>query len=150
MITNTRMLHFRDIRDPRNAAYYGHLTPLTAGKEIPFDIKRVYYIYGVDASAKRGFHSHRELEQVLICLGGSVRVHVKTPFEEEIVTLSKGDEGLYIGAYVWREMFDFSEHATLLVLASQDYDEQDYYRSYEAYLPDAIAYFSQKTEESNT
>ncbi|MEA4998105.1 MAG: FdtA/QdtA family cupin domain-containing protein [Candidatus Limiplasma sp.] len=147
MVTNTRLLQFRDIRDPRNPDFYGHLTPVSAGKEIPFDIRRVYYIYGVDAAAERGFHSHRALEQVLICLSGSVRIRVKTPFQEEVVLLDQGHIGLYIGPYVWREMFDFSEHAALLVLASQDYDEHDYYRTYQEYEADARAYFTQKTEE---
>ncbi len=143
---NTRMIEFRDIRDPRQQEFYGHLTPIECGQEIPFDVKRIYYIYGVDHAARRGYHSHRDLEQVLICLGGSVKIQVKTPYEEEIVTLDSPTKGLYIGPMIWREMFAFSEHAALLVLASRHYDESDYLRDYSAYEAEARRYFREAGE----
>lgn len=138
---NVHLINFRDIKDPERAQFFGHLTPLECGKEIPFDIKRVYYISGVDPQARRGFHSHKELEQVLIALSGPVKILVKTPFEEETVLLDKPWQGLYIGPMVWREMFDFSEHTTLLVLASRHYDENDYIRQYADYEKLALPYF---------
>lgn len=138
---NTRIIRLRDIQDPRQKDFYGHLTPIECGQEIPFDVKRIYYIYGVDHEARRGYHSHRDLEQVLICLSGSVKILVKTPYEEEVVELDSPDKGLYIGPMVWREMFSFSEHATLLVLASHHYDESDYLRDYQQYEAEATTYF---------
>ena len=102
---------------------------------------RIYYIYGVDQAARRGYHSHRDLEQVLICLSGSVKILVKTPEKEEIVLLDSPSKGLYIGPMIWREMFEFSEHATLLVLASRHYDESDYLRDYQQYEAEAKEYF---------
>lgn len=143
-VPNTGMVTFRDIHNPDGPQGLGHLTPITGGIHVPFDIKRIYYIHSVGPDIRRGFHSHRDLHQVLIALGGSVKVLVKTPFEETVVELNKPWEGLYIGPYIWREMFDFSEHATLLVLASADYTESDYLRKYEDYEPEAKEYFTQQ------
>ena len=138
---NTKILTFRDIRDPERSDFFGHLTPIECGQEIPFDVHRIYYIYGVDQAARRGYHSHRDLEQVLICLSGSVKILVKTPEKEEIVLLDSPSKGLYIGPMIWREMFEFSEHATLLVLASRHYDESDYLRDDQQYEAEAKEYF---------
>lgn len=113
---------------------WGKLVALEGNDLIPFHIRRVYYIYGVQKGVRRGFHSHKKLEQVLICVHGSVKILVKTPDEEEIVTLNKPNEGLYIGPNIWREMYDFSEDAVLLVLASAHYKESDYIRKYDDYL----------------
>lgn len=143
-VPNTGMIAFRNITNTAAAEDQGHLTPITGREDIPFDIRRIYYIYGVDHDLRRGFHSHRDLEQVLIALGGTVKVLVKTPVCEQVVTLEKPWEGLYIGPYVWREMFDFSENATLLVLASEPYTESDYLRDYDAYEQEAIEFFSDK------
>lgn len=103
-------------------------------KSIPFNIKRVYYIYDVEEKVRRGFHSHKKLQQVLICVHGSVKILLKTPDEEEIVTLDNPNEGLYIGPNIWREMYDFEDDAVLLVLASDHYKESDYVRKYDNYL----------------
>jgi dTDP-4-dehydrorhamnose 3,5-epimerase-like enzyme len=109
----------------------GSLVAIQSPESIPFDIQRVYYIYGVDSKKyRRGFHAHRDLEQVLICVKGSLKVLVKTPKEEIIYSLSSPDKGLFIGKMIWREMFEFSKDAVLLVLASKKYDEGDYYREY--------------------
>lgn len=109
--------------------------------EIPFDIKRCYYIYDVSEEIRRGFHSHMDLEQVLICVHGSVKILVKTPFEEEVVTLDSPDKGLYIGPMIWREMFEWQHEAVLLVLASKHYNEADYIRDYAQYEKCAKEYF---------
>ena len=112
---------------------WGKLVALEGNGEIPFNIKRVYYIYGVEEGVRRGFHSHKKLEQILICVHGSVKILLKTPEEEEIVTLNKANEGLYIGPNVWREMYDFSSDAVLLVLASDNFKPSDYIREYPDY-----------------
>lgn len=125
---NVKMIQFID-----HGGEVGHLTAIEAQKDIPFVINRIYYITGVPGDVTRGFHSHRHLEQVLVCVSGSVKIRVKTPFEEQIVLLDSPEKGLFIGNMIWREMFDFSEHAVLLVLASEYYAETDYIRDYQTY-----------------
>ena len=127
-MNNTGIICFK-----RHIDQYGSLTPIEGGNDIPFVIKRVYYIYDVLPEVARGFHSHKKLHQVLIPLGGSIAVKLKTPFEEKCVYLNKPYEGLYIGPHIWREMYDFSKGSTLLVLASDFYDESDYIRSFHDY-----------------
>ena len=112
---------------------YGKLIALEENKEIPFNIKRVYYIYEVEPEVRRGFHSHKKLEQVLICVHGSVKILLKTPNEEKIIILDNPSQGLYIGTDIWREMYDFEDDAVLRVLASDYYDENDYIRNYNDY-----------------
>lgn len=136
MIENCHKISFKHFDDER-----GSLSAIESRKDIPFDIKRIYYITSVPSDIVRGFHSHRELEQVLLCLNGSVKIRTKTPYEEEVILLDNPAEGLYIGHMVWREMFDFSEGAVLLVLASEYYTENDYIRSYEDYEKEATVYF---------
>lgn len=130
---------FKDFTDK-----YGHLTPLEANDDIPFDIKRIYYISKVEPDVRRGFHSHIDLEQILICVSGSVKILTKTPYEEEITILDDQTKGLYIGPMVWREMYDFSEHAVLLVMASKHYDVEDYIRDYDKYEKMALEYFKEE------
>ncbi|BCZ47088.1 dTDP-6-deoxy-3,4-keto-hexulose isomerase [Clostridium gelidum] len=129
---NVSMLKFIDIKDK-----YGHLTPIESKIDIPFEIKRIYCITRVDQGITRGFHSHRKLHQVLICINGSVKIRTKNPIEEEVIELNDPSVGLYLGNYVWREMFDFSEGSVLLVIASEYYDENDYIRNYDFYLEEA-------------
>ena len=112
----------------------GQLIALEEFKEIPFSIKRVYYIYGTKEGVRRGFHAHRDLEQILICVNGSCKIHLDDGKETEEVILNKPNEGLYISSNVWREMYDFSSDAVLLVLASKLFDESDYIRNYDDFL----------------
>lgn len=139
---NIKMIRFKKIGND-----VGHLTPVEGELDIPFSIRRVYYITCVPNGVTRGFHSHRSLEQVLICLSGSVKVRVQTPFEEQVIQLGDSAEGLYIGHMVWREMFDFSEGTVLMVLASEHYSESDYIRDYKIYEKEAVAYFDGKGGE---
>ena len=125
MVENTHIIEFQ-----KNDDEYGVLIPVEAMKDIPFDIKRIYYIYGVDAAQRRGFHAHEDLEQALICVHGKVKILVKTPFDETEVLLDNPQKALYIGQMVWREMFDFEDDAVLLVLASKPYNTNDYIRDY--------------------
>ncbi len=130
------LMKFKELSDGR-----GNLTAIEGGADIPFDIKRVYYITRVQEDVVRGMHSHIKLHQVLICLNGSVKVKVFNGEEYEIHTLDRADIGLYIGPAVWREMHDFSEQSVLMVLASEYYDEKDYIRDYNEYLKQAKIYF---------
>lgn len=112
----------------------GQLIALEESKEIPFAIRRVYYMYDTGKDVRRGFHSHRTLEQILICIHGSCRVLLDNGREKETVLLDKPYEGIYVGPDTWREMYDFSPDAVLLVLASQIYDENDYIRDYDRFM----------------
>lgn len=141
---NVGLHRFRVFKDR-----YGNLIPVEAGMDIPFPVRRIYYIYGVQDGVRRGFHSHKALHQVLICVSGSVSILVKTPEGEETFTLSDPSEGLYIGPLIWREMFDFSADAVLLVLASEHYCEADYIRNYDEYLKAAGDLFKSREENEN-
>ena len=112
----------------------GQLVAVETLKDIPFEVKRVYYIYDTQPGVRRGFHAHRELEQVLICVHGSCKIHLDNGTDTAEVLLDKPSEGLYISNDMWREMYDFSDGAVLLVLASQYYDERDYIRNYQDFL----------------
>lgn len=103
-------------------------------KDIPFDVKRVYYMYDTASDAVRGKHAHKNLNQILICVHGSCKILLDNGKEKEIVSLTKPYEGLYISNHVWREMYDFSSDAVLMVLASEAYDECDYIRDYKSFL----------------
>ncbi len=127
------MKNVKTIRFKVNDDKWGRLVPIEGNDTVPFDIKRVYYIYDVNEEKRRGFHSHKKLEQVLICVHGSIKILVKTPKEEKVFVLDNPNKGLYIGNNVWREMFDWENEAVLLVLASEHYDESDYIRNYEDY-----------------
>ena len=111
----------------------GQLIALEESKEIPFSIKRVYYMYDTKEGVRRGFHSHRTLQQILICIHGSCKILLDDGREMRSILLNKPYEGIYIGPDIWREMYDFSPDAVLLVLASQLYDESDYIRDYQQF-----------------
>ena len=110
------------------------LISLEEFNDIPFEIKRVYYIYDTKEGVHRGFHAHKSLEQILICIHGSCKVLLDNGREKKIISLEKPYEGLYISNHMWREMYDFSSDAVLMVLASEIYKEEDYIRSYDEFL----------------
>ncbi len=112
----------------------GQLIALEEMKDIPFHIKRVYYLYDTAKGVVRGKHAHRHLEQILVCIHGSCKVRLDNGEEKKVVLLEKPYEGLYVAGNMWREMFDFSEDAVLMVMASQLYDEEDYIRDYDSFL----------------
>ena len=112
----------------------GQLIAIEEQKDLPFDVKRVYYIYDTLPGVRRGFHAHRNLQQILICVAGSCKIHLDNGCDTAEVTLDKPWEGLYIANDMWREMYDFTPGAVLLVLASEYYDEADYIRSYDAFM----------------
>lgn len=137
MIKNTGMFTFKKFLDK-----WGDLVPIEEEQDVPFSIKRIYYISNVKEGVRRGFHSHRDLHQALICVHGSVKILVKTPYEEDNIVLNDHTKGLYIGPMVWREMYDFSQDAVLLVLASEHYTVSDYIRDYAEYEAEAKEYFA--------
>lgn len=112
----------------------GQLVSLEEFKDIPFRIKRVYYMYDTIADVVRGKHAHKTLEQILICIHGSCKIMLDNGHEKKVVPLEKPYEGLYVSNVMWREMFDFSPDAVLMVLASELYDESDYIRNYDDFL----------------
>jgi len=124
-----RIINFKKIGNNN----VGFLTSLEGNKEIPFNIKRIYYIHNVPKEIKRGFHAHKKLEQILICVNGNVKIKVDDGNEKNIFKLSNPSKGLYIGSDIWREMYDFSQNSVLLVLASEYYNESDYIRDYEEF-----------------
>lgn len=112
----------------------GQLVALEEHKDIPFKIKRVYFMYDTLPGVRRGFHAHKKLEQILICIHGTCKILLDNGKEKKVVPLEKPYEGLYVSNNMRREMFDFSEDAVLLVLASELYDESDYIRNYDEFL----------------
>ena len=111
----------------------GSLIALENGHDLPFDVKRVYYIYGTKAGVPRGFHAHRKLKQLLIAVSGSVTVKTEHDGKTETHLLNRPDEGLLIEGMVWREMHDFSPDCVLVVLADEYYNESDYIRDYNVF-----------------
>lgn len=101
---------------------------------IPFDVKRVYYLFDVPSGAKRGGHAHKKLKQVLIAISGSFDVVLKDGKSKETITLNRPDKGLLIENNIWRELENFSSGSVCLVLASEEFSEDDYIRSYKEYL----------------
>lgn len=101
---------------------------------IPFDVKRVYYLFDVPSGAKRGGHAHKKLKQVLIAISGSFDVVLKNGKSKEIISLNRPDKGLLIENNIWRELENFSSGSVCLVLASEEFLENDYIRSYKDYL----------------
>ena len=112
----------------------GQLISLEEYNDIPFRIKRVYYMYSTLEGVVRGRHAHKKLEQILVCINGSCKIRLDNGKEKKVVALEKPYEGLYVSNDMWREMFDFSLDAVLVVFASEVYDESDYIRDYDEFL----------------
>lgn len=123
-----KILEFKDLGDER-----GNLVVVEGGADIPFDIKRVFYIYGSDSEVIRGQHANRKSEFVLINVGGTSKVKVDNGKETEVIELNRPRMGLYLPTMLWKDMYDFSEDSILLVLASEHYDGNEYIRDYEAF-----------------
>jgi dTDP-4-dehydrorhamnose 3,5-epimerase-like enzyme len=112
----------------------GSLVALEKGRDFPFDIKRVYYIWGTTPGAVRGKHAHRNLEQVIVCTSGSCDFILDDGLQRKTVSLDSPSQGLHIKNNIWREFTNFSDNCVVMVLASQYYDENDYIRSYDDFL----------------
>ncbi len=120
------LISFDSINDDR-----GNLISLEQHKNIPFDIKRIYYIFGTKPGVNRGFHAHKDLQQVAVCISGSCDILLDDGNVKKNITLDSPCKGVFIKSMVWREMSDFSFDCVLLVLASEVYDEADYIRDYQ-------------------
>jgi dTDP-4-dehydrorhamnose 3,5-epimerase-like enzyme len=119
------------INDPR-----GNLTFVEGGEHIPFDIRRVYYLYDVPGGSERGGHAHKELYQLVIAISGSFDIHLDDGHAKKTVHLNRSYEGLLVCPMIWRNIDNFSSGAVCMVLASERYDELDYYRDYEQFITD--------------
>ncbi|MCA4815115.1 sugar 3,4-ketoisomerase [Acinetobacter towneri] len=126
-------IHFPPLGDER-----GSLVALETGKTVPFDIKRVYYIFATQKDVARGFHAHKNLKQIAVCVTGKCRMVLDNGKIRQDAWLDSPTKGLLISDLVWREMHDFSQDCVLLVLASEHYDESDYIRDYQDFLNKVI------------
>lgn len=117
----------------------GSLISLEGNKNVPFDIKRVYYIYDTKPGQDRGKHAHKNLEQIIVCLSGSCHFVMDDGKNKETVELSTPDRALYIGKNMWREMTHFSYGCVLMVLANEYYDEKEYIRDYSKFLEEVVS-----------
>ncbi|WP_017904270.1 sugar 3,4-ketoisomerase [Pseudomonas asplenii] len=112
----------------------GSLIALEEGRNIPFAVKRVYYMFDTGAGVRRGFHAHKSLKQVAVAVRGSCRFLLDDGKEKIDIRLDHPHQGLLIESFIWREMYDFSADCVLMVLADNLYDESDYVRNYEVFL----------------
>lgn len=126
-----RMIDLPKISDPR-----GNLTFVEGGHHVPFDIKRAYYLYDVPGGAERGGHAHKDLYQLIIAISGSFDIVLGDGRQKKQFHLCRSYYGLYVCPMIWREMDNFSSGAVCLVLASNRYDESDYYRDYSDFIKD--------------
>ena len=130
-LESCRLVDLPKISDPR-----GNLTFIEGGGHIPFQIQRVYYLYDVPGGAERGGHAHRDLSQLIIAMAGSFDVIIDDGISKKRYHLNRSYYGLYICPMIWRELDNFSSGSVCMVLASNRYDEADYYRDYDLYRAD--------------
>jgi hypothetical protein len=130
-IDNCKIVELPKITDPR-----GNLTFIEEGDHIPFDIQRVYYLYDVPGGAERGGHAHKGLHQLIIAMSGSFDVVLDDGKNKKRVHLARSYYGLYVCPMIWRELDNFSSGSVCMVLASNKYDESDYYRDYGQFMKD--------------
>lgn len=128
-LADCRIIDLPKITDPR-----GNLTFIEGKRHIPYEIKRVYYLYDVPGGAERGGHAHKALHQFLVAMSGSFDVVLNDGGTEQHFHLNRSYYGLYISPMVWREIDNFSSGSVCMVLASSPYDEGDYYRDYSDFL----------------
>jgi len=128
-IKKCKLIDLPKISDPR-----GNLTFIEGGSHIPFNIERVYYLYDVPGGSERGGHAHKALHQLIVAMAGSFDVVLDDGVEKKRIHLNRSYSGLYVCPMIWRELDNFSSGAVCMVLASNKYDEDDYYREYSQYL----------------
>jgi hypothetical protein len=127
-LDNCKIINLPKISDPR-----GNLTYIAGGHHIPFDIRRVYYLYDVPGGSERGGHAHKALSQLIIAMSGSFDVILDDGAKKKRFHLNRSYRGLFVCPMMWRELDNFSSGSVCMVLASNDYDETDYYRDYNEY-----------------
>jgi dTDP-4-dehydrorhamnose 3,5-epimerase-like enzyme len=128
-LDDCKLIDLPKIAEPR-----GNLTFIEGGRHVPFDIKRVYYLYDVPGGAERGGHAHKDLHQLIVAMSGSFDIVLDDGRQKKRIHLNRSYYGLYVCPMIWREMDNFSSGAVCLVLASNLYDESDYYRDYSDFL----------------
>ena len=128
-IERARIIELARFGGPR-----GELTAIEIGRDVPFPIRRIFYISGVPAGATRGGHAHRSCEELLVAVGGSFKVDLDDGEARRSFELDRRDRGLYVPPMVWGELRDFSADAVCLVLASESYEESDYLRDRDAFV----------------
>jgi len=131
-VSRTKLIDLNVMGDDR-----GSLIALETGSTVPFEIKRVYYIFETKENVSRGYHAHRNLKQLLVCVSGQCEIHIDNGKEKKVVNLSCATKGLLIEGLIWREMHNFSADCVLMVLASDVYDESDYIRSYDDFIKES-------------
>jgi len=127
-IEKCQIVNLPKINDPR-----GNLTFIEGGQHIPFNIQRVYYLYDVPGGAERGGHAHKNLHQLIIAMSGSFDIVLDDGKEKKRIHLNRSYEGLYVCPMIWRELDNFSSGSVCMVLASNHYDEDDYYRNHKEF-----------------
>jgi dTDP-4-dehydrorhamnose 3,5-epimerase-like enzyme len=128
-LADCRIIELPQVHDPR-----GNLTYIEAGRHLPFDIRRVYYLYDVPGGSSRAGHGHRTLQQLVIAMSGSFDIELDDGRERRKYHLNRSHYGLYVGPMIWRYIDNFSSGSVCMVLASDFYDESDYFRRYEDFL----------------
>jgi dTDP-4-dehydrorhamnose 3,5-epimerase-like enzyme len=128
-IEDCKIINFQIIPDSR-----GNLSFIEGNIHVPFDIKRIYYLYDVPGGVERGGHAHKNLQQLIIAMSGSFDVILKDGYDTKTFHMNRSYYGLYISSLVWREINNFSSGSVCLVLASTVYDESDYIRDYREFL----------------
>lgn len=128
-VNDCRVINLKQINDER-----GNLSFIESNRDVPFTINRIYYLFDVPGGAVRGSHAHKNLQQLIIAIGGSFTIRLNDGQEEKIFNLNRAYEGLYIPSNIWRTLDNFSSGSCCLVLASEHFDEGDYIRDWEEYL----------------
>jgi hypothetical protein len=131
MIDLCKIIDLPMIKNPK-----GNLTFIEGGRQIPFDIRRVYYLYDIPGGEERGGHAHRALHQLIIAMSGSFDIRLDDGRAKKTVHMNRSYYGLYICPMIWREIDNFSSGAVCMALASEFYDEADYYRDYDQFIRD--------------
>ena len=134
-VSDCRIVELPKITDPR-----GNLTFVESENQIPFEISRVYYLYDVPGGSERGGHAHKELNQLIIAMSGSFDIVLDDGSEKKRFHMNRPYYGLYVCPMIWRELDNFSSGSVCMVLASNPYDEADYYRDYDEYLSSLVTH----------